>query len=429
MNLKFLPDTEMGNLVRQKDWESTSLGPIHSWPENLHTALSIMMNSRFPMFLFWGPDLLSFYNDAYRPSFGNEGMHPGILGKPAQEAWADIWHIVKKYPEQVLNTGIATWQENQLIPIYRNGKTEDVYWTFSHSPVYNTSGIIEGIFVLCMETTQEVVSSKKIKESEERFRTMAENSSALIAVGDESSHAAYFNKAWIELTGRPMEDLLKLGWVDLVHPKDKDRFLNEYLSAFEKRETLTSELRMLNKDSRYSWLLLNAAPRYYADGQFAGYISSGVDITEQKLLQRKERKHSRQLNNLFAQAPAAIAVINGPQHTFTLANALYQKLFSKTEKELIGRTVQQVWPEIEGQGIYELLNKVYTSGEPFIAHEFPATYLEKGITKTGYYDFIAQPIKDKKEEITGILIHAVEVTDQIIARKNKRKRRKFSPAR
>src|SRR5258708_5895428 len=81
---------EMGNLIRSKDWSKTPLGDVSTWPQSLRTTLSIILNSKFPMFLWWGPELTCLYNDAYRPSLGNEGKHPYILGAPAIEAWSEI---------------------------------------------------------------------------------------------------------------------------------------------------------------------------------------------------------------------------------------------------------------------------------------------------------------------------------------------------
>jgi hypothetical protein len=76
MKADFIPNNEMGNLIRAKDWSKTPVGPIDSWPQSLRTTLSIILNSKFPMFLWWGPELICFYNDAYRPSLGNNGKHP-----------------------------------------------------------------------------------------------------------------------------------------------------------------------------------------------------------------------------------------------------------------------------------------------------------------------------------------------------------------
>ena len=94
---------EMGELIRSKDWSKTSLGKPDNWPQSLKTTLSIVLNSRFPMFLWWGDELSCFYNDAYRPSLGNEGKHPNILGQKGEDSWPEIWPIINPLLQQVLN--------------------------------------------------------------------------------------------------------------------------------------------------------------------------------------------------------------------------------------------------------------------------------------------------------------------------------------
>ncbi|HEU4470791.1 MAG TPA: PAS domain S-box protein [Flavisolibacter sp.] len=123
------------------------------------------------------------------------------------------------------------------------------------------------------------------------------------------------------------------------------------------------------------------------------------------------------LHALLFQSPAAMAVVHGREHVFTLANPLYQKLFGRTEAQLLGKTIRQVWPEVEDQGIWELFDAVFLSGEPFIAHEYEARFKDNGLEKTGYYDFTAQPIKNARGEVIDILIHAMEVTGQVVSRK------------
>lgn len=170
-NFQFLSGGgEMGMLMRSKDWSDTSLGTPDTWPQSLRTTLSIILNSKFPMFLWWSPELICFYNDAYRPSLGENGKHPHILGMRAEEAWVEIWNIIKPLIVQVLAGGEATWSEDQLIPIYRNGKIEDVYWTFSYSPVNDESGEPAGVFVTCNETTSKVNILKELKESKTQLQ-------------------------------------------------------------------------------------------------------------------------------------------------------------------------------------------------------------------------------------------------------------------
>ncbi|WP_433829944.1 hypothetical protein [Flavobacterium anhuiense] len=142
---------EMGTLTRAKDWSKAAVGPVEFWPQSLRTTLGILLNSKFPMFLFWGEDHICFYNDAYRPSLGNNGKHPAILGEKGADFWPEIWEFIKPLIDQVLQKGEASWYEDQFLPIYRNGKMEDVYWTFSYSPVNDENGKTVGLLLFAMK--------------------------------------------------------------------------------------------------------------------------------------------------------------------------------------------------------------------------------------------------------------------------------------
>ncbi len=156
---------EMATRIREKDWSENPLGLITSWPQSLLTSVNIILNSKFPMYIFWGPDNICFYNDSYRPSLGIEGMHPAMLGAPGKEAWKEVFATVAEPKiKKVKETGLATWNEDMLIPIYRNGKVEDVYWTFSYSPIYDATSIPTGVLVTVMETTEKVLSMRNLEE-------------------------------------------------------------------------------------------------------------------------------------------------------------------------------------------------------------------------------------------------------------------------
>jgi hypothetical protein len=124
---------ELGALIRAHDWSRTELGPIASWPQSLLTAVDVCLNSRFPMVVFWGPSLLTLYNDAYRPSFG--AKHPRVLGAPAATLWPEAWHLLGPMMRQVVESGVPTWSEDQFLLMDRHGFPEETYWTFSYSPI------------------------------------------------------------------------------------------------------------------------------------------------------------------------------------------------------------------------------------------------------------------------------------------------------
>ena len=152
---------EMRELCRALDWSATTLGPVAGWPLSLRTLVAILLASRHPMFLWWGSELVQIYNDAYRPSFGSDGRHLRALGARGGAFWTEIWDIIGPQITQVMSGGDATWHENQLVPIERNGHIEDVWWTYSYGPAFDDAGRRGGVLVVCQETTVHVLAEQE----------------------------------------------------------------------------------------------------------------------------------------------------------------------------------------------------------------------------------------------------------------------------
>ena len=147
---------EVGKLILDHDWSKTSIGSMENWPLSFRITLLNILHSKFPMFFFWGEEFLCFYNEAFKPSLGAEGKHPAI-GKKAIVVWGEIWHIIGPLLQKVFVTGEAIMIEDALVPFYRNGKVEEIYWTFTYSPAFGEDDRISGVLVTCMETTKYVV--------------------------------------------------------------------------------------------------------------------------------------------------------------------------------------------------------------------------------------------------------------------------------
>jgi len=157
----FLKNTgEIGDLIVNFDWSRTSLGEIENWPLSLKITLYNTLHLGFPMFLFWGDEFLCFYNEAFKPSLGTDGKHPAI-GRRAIIVWGEIWHIIGPLLQKVLVTCQPVTFEDQLVPFYRNGRVEDIYWTFTYSPAFGEDDKIAGVLVTCMDTTRFVLSRQQ----------------------------------------------------------------------------------------------------------------------------------------------------------------------------------------------------------------------------------------------------------------------------
>ena len=224
---------EMGALIRGFDWAGTPLGPVEDWSESLKTMVGVILHSDFPMFLWWGDEMIQFYNDAYRPSLGENGKHPLALGQSAPDCWPEIWSTIYPLIQQV-KKGESFFSEDQLIPIFRNGHIEDVYWTFSYSPVFDESGTVAAVLVTCTETTAKVQVYKQLKESKEQLQFAIE--SAELGTWDYNPLINKFSgnerlKEWFGLPKKAEIDLSDA--IAVMHENDRERVTKEIEKALD----------------------------------------------------------------------------------------------------------------------------------------------------------------------------------------------------
>ena len=125
---------DMGALMRRMDWARTPLGPVDSWPQSLKTSVSICLASRFPIVLYWGPEYVVLYNDAYSQILG--AKHPWALGQTCAMCWAEIWDTIAPMLDGVIKTGKATWSDDLLLMLQRFGYPEECYFSFSPSALF-----------------------------------------------------------------------------------------------------------------------------------------------------------------------------------------------------------------------------------------------------------------------------------------------------
>ncbi len=153
---------EMGERTRTFDWSKTSVGPVSDWPQSLKIAVRIMLDSRYAMWLGWGPDFTFFYNDAYaRMTLGPK--HPWALGRPAREVWSEIWQDIGPRAESVVRTGQATWDEGLLLYLQRRGHPEETYHTFSYSPLPDDAGGVGGMLCVVTEDTERTIGERRLR--------------------------------------------------------------------------------------------------------------------------------------------------------------------------------------------------------------------------------------------------------------------------
>jgi len=412
---------EMGEITRNYDWASTSIGSPDQWPQSLCTMISVVLSSRFPMFLWWGDDLIQFYNDAYRPSLGDGNKHPLALGQKGEDCWPEIWDSISPMIQHVRCTGESTWNEDRLLPIYRNGKLEDVYWTFSYSPVMGHDGSIEGVLVVCNETTPKIQLLNELTEKEKDIRSIVESAPFPIGI--------YTGKDMkIEFANQTILDIWGKG--DHVIGKSYFEILPELINQeiFEQLDRVYTTGIPYNAKNQYLELVVSGerkpfyfnytfTPLYNSKGSIYGVMNTAADVTDLNFANQRIAEKQNQLLSLFEQSPVGIAILSNDDLTFTMANPFYGELAGRLPENIIGKPLLEALPELKGQGFDKLLYDVIETGIPYIANEVAVNLVRDGKLDTFYVDLAYQPYQENNNPISGVFVVAMDVTQQVLSRK------------
>lgn len=402
----------MGALIRAKDWTNTNLGNPENWPQSLRSMLSMVLHSKFPMFLWWGPELVCFYNDAYRPSLGHDGKHPSILGMKAEKAWAEIWPTIHPLIDQVLAGGEATWSENQLIPIFRNGKMEDVYWTFSYSPAQDENGKVTGVLVTCSETTVQVNTLKSLRENEERFRAMADNIPNLAWMANADGWIYWYNKKWHEYTGTTAEQMEGWGWQSVHDPLELPKVLANWQASIASGQPFEMIFPIKGADGRFRQFLTRVLPVKNNEGEIYQWFGSNTDITEQKEIEDALKTSQQRFRNTVKQAPVGITILRGKAFIVEMANDVYLSLVDKKETDFVGKPLFSSLPEVQ-ESVQELLDNVLATGNPYHGIEYPIPVNRYGKQELSYFNFTYSPLREEDGTISGVIVTVNEVTESV----------------
>jgi len=272
---------ELGALMRRHDWSATSIGSSETWPQALRTVVRLLLNTGHPMCIFWGEEGTWFYNDAYQRSIGSE-RHPSSLGRPAREVWEEIWDVVGPQIRQVMEGGGPTWHENQLLPITRNGQLENVYWTYSYSPIDDdtSSTGVGGVLVVCTETTEAVISHQQSEVERDRLWALSED---MLARADYGGGMSAVNPAWTLVLGWSEHELLTNPYADIIHAEDVPATVAALEEMGRTGQPTRFENRILAKDGEWKPIGWTVSPE--PDGK--NFIAVGRDLKDYKARERQ----------------------------------------------------------------------------------------------------------------------------------------------
>ena len=262
---------------------------------------------------------------------------------------------------------------------------------------------------IVLDITERKQAELALQESEQQFRVMADTVPAIIWIAGPDKQVNYFNKRWVEFTGRPLEQDLGSGWMQILHPDDRDRCINVYQTAFEQRQPFQLEVRFKRWDGEYCWNWMSGLPRFDREGNFFGYIASGLDITERKQAEEARRESEEGFRALVESVKDYAIIRLDVAGRVTSWNAGAQRIKGYRATEILGQSFQR---------FYTLEDR--TSGKPeaeLKVAETEGRFEDEGyrVKKDGsqfWANVIVTPLRNAKGELQGFSKITRDVTEQ-----------------
>ncbi|CAN5342936.1 PAS domain S-box protein [soil metagenome] len=297
---------DMGALMRAHDWAATPLGPPEGWPQSLRTSIRILLNTNHPMFIWWGPELIQFYNDGYSRTMGPE-RHPGALGQRGRECWGEIWHIIGPQIEQVMSGGGATWHENQLVPVTRHGKLEQVYWTYSYSPI-DEGDKVGGVLVICRDVTEDYLAGVALREREaELARVQQIGQIGGLEVDLRSGFRNRRSPEYLIVHGLPSDSANETheDWVRRIHPEDRETTEKQFRDAVKSNvRDYSIRYRIIRpSDGQVRWISVKSVIERDETGKAIRLVGAHTDVTDQVMAEKALRQSEEEFRTLAEALP------------------------------------------------------------------------------------------------------------------------------
>ncbi len=419
---------EMASLIRAKDWSQTPLGPIAAWSETLLTSVNLMLSSPIPMQLLWGPELAVLYNDALKPAFSDK--HPHALGRPARAVWHEVWPIVGSQLEGVLLHGEAVDFRNVLLPILHNGALEDTYWDYSYSPIFgsqrnpepDSQAIAAGVLNIAQNVTEAVLSQQQLRASEARASRILHSIGDAVVVTDAVARVSRMNPVAEALTGwslaeaigRPLSDVFQIINEETRQSVESPAAKVKRLGAIV---GLANHTILIAKNGAEVHIDDSGAPIRNEEGELTGIVLVFRDVEEQRKAERMRlqaeavlRTERARLLQIFEQAPAFFAVLDGPDHIISMVNPLYLQLVGN--RDVLGKTLNEAVPEATEQGYVAMLDQVMATGERMTGNgaRFVVEWEPGKPREERFVDFVFQPLKEIDGTVSALIIFGVDVT-------------------
>ena len=358
-----------------------------------------------------GPEhIFEVANENYLQLVGNRE----ILGKSVKEVLPEVASQgFVDLLDKVYNTGEPfIGNETSINLKTEKGELKNSYLDFVYQPTKNAKGEVEGIFVHAVNVTQQVEARKLLEQSEKRLQNLIDTVPAIIWIANKDGESSYLNDNWYRYTGQTHGEAEGFGWLSAAHPDDRQTAENAFRTATKNQKAYNFSFRLKDKHGDYRWVIDRGSPKYNEQGDFEGMVGTVMDVHEEKLKEQRVRESEHRIRNIVQEATVATGLYVGKEMKIELANEAMINLWGKNT-EVIGKTLREALPELEGQPFHDLLDEVYTTGKTYWGKEDKVDLKINGTIQTGFYNFTYKPLRNEKGEIYGILNMAVDVTELV----------------
>jgi PAS domain S-box-containing protein len=431
---------EMGDMIRAADWAKTPLGPITAWPRTLLSYASLILEMPSPAIIFWGPEQTQIYNEGYSVIMGPR--HPEYLGASYRACWPDTYPLIYPWMRKVLDHGEVIRVENEHIPLTRYGFDEEAFFTFSFSPLRDDEGVIRGIFQPVFEITSTVLSDRRAATLRALARCADSHNTMRDLVEVLSSNDRDIPFALLYLTDSTGTKLQLVGRTTSLSALEAgvSRFAKAAQETFQHNAPREIDARTLldgaavgawpepigaaialpirrsRSDDPRGVVVFGISPRLHFDDSYRRFFELAARQVAAAVTRMRARREAewqrRSLERLFMQAPAAIALLHGPDHVFRFCNPLYRRLIG--ERQVIGKPIREALPELEDQQFFTILDRVYRTREAHVGVETP---IRLASADEVILNYVYQPMIDEEGGVEGILVFAFDVSEQVNARR------------
>lgn len=366
-------DGEMARRIRERDWGSTPLGPVETWPQSLRTVVDMILAMPGPANILWGPAHVQLYNDAYI-GIAKE-RHPALLGRPAAQGWPEVHAEVLAPVMEAAFTGRATRIADLSVELQGpDGRLEDRAFDTTWVPIRDEAGAVGGALEILVEVTDRRRAQATLRESEARHRLLIESWAQAVWETDADGVVVADSPSWRAYTGQTLDEWLGYGWLDAIHPDDRAYAERQWREAVAARGLVNAEFRLRAPGGGWRWTNVRAAPVLDAEGRIEKWAGMNIDIDDRKRAEAALRENEERYRTLFESMDEGYLlseVILDENNKaidirFLEANPAAVQLAGR---DFIGQRMREIDPRYE-EYWYEAYGRVALTGEPVRAEHY-----------------------------------------------------------